>query len=138
MSLPAADCDLSKESYRQYTAGLTDNSLEIRPISEFCEGDVHPSVAGTARISNEVADQVLTLMRRDGFQVGLPTNNAGEIRGSVAIAQGSIAAYKRICKWGLGMIEHLRRRISRIFAFLSRTKCDECGRWLGTSEHCAT
>lgn len=73
---PSADCDPSDALYSQVTAGLTDNQLEFRPIREFCEGDVHPSVEGTIRISNEVAGQILTLVRQDAE--GQQTKNSSE------------------------------------------------------------
>ncbi len=62
---PAADCDQSLASYRDYIAGLTDNTLTTLPIRDFSVGDVHFSPEGEHYFSEIVADQIFERMAKD-------------------------------------------------------------------------
>jgi hypothetical protein len=63
---PAAECDTLQDVYRAQAEGLHDNAFEVRPISDFNEGDIHFSPEGSAHISTEAAQQIvaLELLRR--------------------------------------------------------------------------
>jgi len=65
---PAADCDQNRFQYIQLTQGLTDNTLEFLPIENFNEGDIHYSPAGSKLISEQAADQLLSIIRQDSHQ----------------------------------------------------------------------
>ncbi len=65
---PAAECDLSIETYKGYISGLNDNQFTTLPIRDFAVGDVHFSLEGEQHFSEVVADQLVQRMQQDGVR----------------------------------------------------------------------
>lgn len=67
-----ANCDFNLQRYRAATAGLSDNSLQVLPIRAFNQGDVHISPEGARYMSNQIADQILALMKDKRSTIATP------------------------------------------------------------------
>lgn len=67
---PVPLCDELRQTYDERTASLRDNKFETLPISDFNQGDVHFSPAGSQSVSIEAAKQILALEQTRKAQAG--------------------------------------------------------------------
>jgi hypothetical protein len=63
---PVTDCDPRLPEYVQLTREIPDNVLDVWPVENFNDADIHLAPEGAKKFSDEVAAQILALMKRDG------------------------------------------------------------------------
>jgi hypothetical protein len=63
---PVADCHRAAQKDRDLTAGISDNALELLPVSYFNSRDVHLDKVGSDLYSSQLSAQILALMEKDG------------------------------------------------------------------------
>lgn len=62
---PVADCIANRDQLVDATSGLGDNRLQFLPVQLFNVNDIHFVPEGSRIVSNEAADQILAILRKD-------------------------------------------------------------------------
>jgi len=74
---PIADCEELAGAYERAVEGLHDNRLERLPVGMFNDQELHLTQEGAARVSGELAEQILAIERRRTSAAAAPSKITG-------------------------------------------------------------